>query len=74
MALHDEQFELGVVTVAVTTISGECHIEDWNPKDAAQALDYARETAQCSDVLSAVFRDNRKGRTETFNNMAAVTA
>lgn len=70
MALAKGSFKLGVVTVEVTTTGGECRIEDWSPKDADEALDYARETAQCTDVSRAVFTDARDGRTETFNNKA----
>lgn len=70
MALHEEAFKFGVVTVEVTTTAGECHIEDWNPKDADEALDYARETAQCSNVSRTVFKDNRSGHSETFNSQA----
>lgn len=55
MALREEEFELGVVTVEVTTTTGECHFEDWNPKDADEALDYAEATAHCSDVSKTVF-------------------
>ena len=68
MALNKEKFELGVVTVEVKTASGESHLEDWNPKDATDAETYAKETAQCSDVASTVFSDNRTGRTITFKN------
>lgn len=74
MSLTNESFELCVVTVEVTTTKGECHIEDWNPKDANEALEYAEETAQCSDVSGTVFTDKRFNRTKSFKNKALATA
>lgn len=74
MSLTNESFELGVVTVEVTTTKGKCHIEDWDPKDADTALEYAEATAQCSDVSGTVFTDNRFDRTKSFKNKALAAA
>lgn len=52
-------FKLGVVTVEVTMSDGRTVIEDWNPRHARQAEDYAAETAGCRDVVMTVFVDNR---------------
>ena len=68
MALTDEQFKLGVVVVTVHTIDGESNIQDWNPKDAFEAEDYASETSLCSDVVSVDFEDHRAGKKVSFRN------
>ena len=66
MALTDEQFKLGVVVVTVHTSDGKSNIEDWNPKDASEAEEYASETSLCSDVVSVDFEDHHTGKKVTF--------
>lgn len=59
-------FPLGVVVVSVTSADGATHIEDWNPRDAVKAKEYAEETAQCGDVLSVDYYNAKLGETATF--------
>ena len=68
MAPENEIFTLAVVTVRVTTIDDEVHVEDWNPKDAKEAEEFAQETAQCDDVASTAFENRLTGRKKTFTN------
>ena len=68
MKAESEEFELGVIVVTVHTTDGTSTIEDWNPKHARKAREYACETAQCSDVKSVDFANNRTGKTESFIN------
>jgi len=66
--LTEVEFQLGVVTVTVHCTDGESHIEDWNPKDAKKALEYARETSTCLDVKSVDFANNLTGKEQSFTN------
>ncbi len=61
-----ETFELGVVMVTVCTTDGAEHLEDWNPKDAADAKEYASETRHSSDVAWTLFEDSRTGESTRF--------
>lgn len=65
-----DEFELGVVTVEVTTLDGSTTIEDWDPAEAPEAREYAAETANCADVASTIFRDNRTGEEITYGATA----
>ena len=61
-----KEFALGVVVVTIGTADGAEHIEDWNPKDAAKAKEYASETSHCSDVAWTRFEDTRTGENTRF--------
>lgn len=61
-----QKFPLGVLVVSVNTVGGQTYIEDWNPRDAAKAKDYAKETACCGDVRSVEYRNEKTGEHLTF--------
>ncbi|MDD2892555.1 MAG: hypothetical protein PHF20_01380 [Halothiobacillaceae bacterium] len=64
----NKEFKLGAVCVTVHTVDGEENLEDWNPRDAAEAKEYAEETSCCGDVKFVVFEDVRKNEHLVFNN------
>lgn len=70
--MSSPEFKFGAVTVEVNTRDGSTTIEDWNPKEADEAREYAAETANCADVASTIFRDNRTGEEVTYGIAASV--
>lgn len=54
-SLH-KTFPIGKVTVEVFTKDGTSSVEDWAPEDAEEARDFARETADCTDVAKVEYR------------------
>lgn len=68
----NKSFSIGTVTVEVFTADGASAIEDWAAEDAEEALEYARETSCCADVVKVEYRF---GTTiKTFCEMKLATA
>jgi hypothetical protein len=61
-----KHYPLYTVVVEVTTRDETKHCEDWPPDEAAEAHEYARETATCSDVLSTTYRNSLTGEERTY--------
>ena len=72
MPKDDKSIRLGVVTVTVNTADGLSDIQDWAPEDAAEAREYAAETAHCRDVKSVDFANHDSGEEETITNPTLV--
>lgn len=68
--MAEEKFTLGVVVVTVCTVDGTEHVEDWNPKEAAEAKEYAAHTSDCGDVVWTKFEDHRSGEIQKFTKAA----